>query len=138
MGWQTLRDSIPTVVMQMAAAAVHMMAITGLGATLGPLYTALAAAILLAAPMTAVLAMLAGYTRLGTALFAAFFMASAGLLLYGYLGEGHLLMALRAAASPWKSLFFITAVLLPLLQVTGIIEAARSLFPQHLIQITEE
>ncbi|MFZ5824698.1 MAG: hypothetical protein ACOY94_10255 [Bacillota bacterium] len=132
MGWQTLREAVPTVVMHMTAAAVHLMAITAIGATLGPAYTALVAALLLVAPATAVLAILAGHRWLGALLFGLSFVGTAGLTLFGHLGLGFLETAFHAASSPWKTLFFATSMLLPLLQVTGILEAARVLLPERI------
>jgi len=126
-GLRTLREAVPTVVMHMAAAAVHLMSAVALGGSLGPLYGAVLAGLLLAIPMMAVLAMLAGQTRLGSVLFLGAYVGMAGLAIYGLLGEGLLPMAFYAPASPWKTLFFATAMLLPLLQITGIVEAAKAL-----------
>lgn len=132
MGWQTLREALPTVVMHITAAAVHLMAITAIGGSLGPAYSALVAALLMVAPATAVLAMLAGYNRLGSLLFGLGFVGTAGLVLFGHLGLGFLETAVSADSSPWKRLFFATAMLLPLLQVTGILEAVRALTPERI------
>lgn len=124
-----LREAVPTLVMHMAAAAVHLMAVAGMGGSLSPGYAGSLSALLLATPMLAVLAMLSGYPRLGSLLCLASYVGTAGLILFGHLLAGHLQLALFAAGSPWKTLFFITAMLLPLLQIAGIWEAVRSLVP---------
>lgn len=130
MGWQTLRQAVPTLVIHMTAAAVHLMATVAIGESLSLGYTSFAAAVLLAAPMLAVLAMLAGYSRLGSLLCVLSFLGTAGLALFGQLGLGFLQTALYSASSPWRTLFFATAMLLPLLQVTGILEALRTVMPE--------
>lgn len=127
MGWQRLREAVPTVVMHMAAAAVHLMAAAGVGGQFGPPFLSLVGAVLLVLPTLAVLAFLGGSPRLGSLCLAGSFAAAAGLVLYSHLGLGLLHASLLAPSSPWKVLFLVTAALLPLLQITGILEATRSL-----------
>ncbi len=113
--------------MHMAAASIHLMAAVAIGGTLGSTYGALLAAVLLAVPMIAALVTLAGLSRLGSILFGLSFVGMAGLMLYGQLGQGWLQTALNSGAHPWKTLFFATAMLMTLLQITGIMETAKAL-----------
>lgn len=138
MGWQTLREAVPTVVMHMAAVAVHLMAAAGLGLSFTPLLTSLVATIVLVIPALALFAVLGGAARLGSLLFVLSFVATAGIVLYSQLGMGLLHEVLFAASSPFKALYFVSAALLPLLQIAGILEAARSLFAEREAQLADK
>lgn len=127
MGWQGLRQAMPTVVLHMTAAAIHVMATAALGGFLTSGYGSVLAALVMAAPMGAVLAMLAGENRVGAGLLLLSYLGTSGLVLYGHLGLGLIQLVMEMPASPWKVLFFLSAALLPLLQITGILEAFRFL-----------
>lgn len=127
MGWQRLREAIPTLVIHMAVAAVHMTLIVFLNGGLSPVFGAFVAGLLVAAPLLGVAATLADFHRLGSGLFLLSFVGTAGLILTAYLGQGLLLEVLQADSSPGKILFFASAMALPLLQIKGISETVQAL-----------
>lgn len=126
MGWKTVRDLMPTVLLHMAAAAVHLMSTIELVGRPGLTYEGAFALLVLLLPMSALLAMLSGYRRLGSALFVLSYLGVAGLMLTGHLFLEFLAKAMLASPSPTKTFFFASALLLALLQVSGILEGLRS------------
>lgn len=123
-------ELVPTVILHLFAAGVNGAAAYGLGVSFGPIYTGALVAAVLALPVSALALTLAGHGRVGSALLALSFMASAALGLYGLLGLDLLITALSSPpGTGWKLVFFGTAAMLPLLEMRGILGAVRELVP---------
>lgn len=125
MGWKSVRDLLPTLVLHIAAAAVHLTSTTILAGRPGPTYEGALALLLLVFPMTALLAALSGYRRLGWALFLVSYVGAAGLVLTGHLYLNFLGEAMAAGWSAVRVLFFGSALLMSLLEIVGIVEVLR-------------
>lgn len=126
MGWKSVRDLLPTLVLHIAAAAVHLTSSTVVAGRPGPAYEGALALLLLVFPMTALLAVLSGHRRVGLSLLLASYVGAAGLVLTGHLYLNFLAEALQAGPSLPRSLFFISALLMSLLQIAGIVEVLRA------------
>jgi|GEM_PF-2544876 len=126
MGWKTLRDLLPALVLHVAAAAVHVMSTVGLSGRPGPLYEGALAFMALVAPMAALLALLSGYRRLGAALFLLSYVGVAGVTLVGHLGLNFLVTAFYADPSHHRTAFFASAMAMLPIQIYGIVEALRA------------
>jgi len=116
---------LPTLVLHIAAAAVHLTSTTILAGRPGPAYEGALALLLLVFPMTALLAVLSGHRRLGWGLFLLSYVGAAGLVLTGHLYLNFLANAMTAGQSVVRSLFFGSALLMALLQIVGIVEVLR-------------
>lgn len=126
-----LHGVVPTVVLHLVVAGINSAAAMGYGTPPAPAFSAGLAACVLGCPVVGLALSLAGWVRTGAALIVLTYVSSAALGLYSFLGLGALETALSGPPSPWKLIFFITAVLLPLLQIKGILEAGRVLFERE-------
>ncbi|WP_374711735.1 hypothetical protein [Symbiobacterium terraclitae] len=126
MGWKTVRDLLPALLLHVAAAAVHVMSTVGLSGRPGALYEGALALMALVVPMSALLALLSGMRRLGAALFLLSYLGVAALTLIGHLGLDYLVTALYSDPSPYRTAFFASAMVMPLIQIHGIVESLRA------------
>lgn len=120
-----LHGVVPTVVLHLVVAGVNGAAALGLGAPLAPAFSGGVAACALGCPVVGLALSLAGWVRTGAALVVLTYISSAALGLYNLLGLGGLDAALASSVPVWKVVYFATVVLLPLLQIKGILEAGR-------------
>ncbi len=126
MGWKTVRDLLPALVLHVAAAAVHVASTVGLSGRPGVVYEVALAFLMLVVPMSAVLALLSGLRRLGAALFFLSYLGVAALTLVGYLGLNFLVVAFYADHSVSRTAFFVSALIMPVIQIHGMLEALRT------------
>jgi len=126
MGWKTVRDLLPALLLHVAAAAVHAMSTVGLSGRPGTLYEGALALLALVVPMSALLAVLSGMRRVGAALILLSYLGVAGLTLVGHLGLDYLVTAFYADPSPYRTAFFVSAMVMPVIQIHGIVEALRA------------
>lgn len=126
MGWKTVRDLLPLLVLHVAAAAVHAASTVGLSGRPGAAYEVALAFLMLVVPMSAVLALLSGMRRLGAALFFLSYLGVLGLTLVGYLGMNLLVVAFYADPSLFRTTFFISALVMPVIQIYGMLESLRT------------
>lgn len=120
-----LHGVVPTVVLHLVVAGVNGAAALGMGTPPAPAFAAGLAACALGVPVVGLSLSLAGWVRTGAALVVLTYISSAAVGLYNFLGMGALATALDTPEAPWKLVYFATAVLLPFLQIKGIIEAGR-------------
>ncbi|HYG56633.1 MAG TPA: hypothetical protein VD902_01000, partial [Symbiobacteriaceae bacterium] len=84
----------------------------------------------LGGPAVALIFSMAGRARAGAMLLLLSFVGGAGVGLYGLLGIGMLSVVYDSPpGTAWKWVFFMTAALLPLLQIKGILDAVGVLAP---------
>jgi len=126
MGWKTVRDLLPLLVLHVAAAAVHAASTVGLSGRPGAVYEVLLAFLMLVVPTSAVLALLSGLRRLGAALFFLSYLGVAALTIAGYLGMNLLVVAFYADPSVFRTTFFVSALIMPVIQIYGMLEALRT------------
>ncbi|HWI52811.1 MAG TPA: hypothetical protein VNT01_11800 [Symbiobacteriaceae bacterium] len=120
-----LHGVVPTVVLHLVVAGVNGAAAMGIGTAPAPVFAGGLAACALGVPVVGLSLSLAGWLRTGAAMVVLTYISSAALGLYNFLGMGALEAALHSPEAPWKLAYFATAVLLPLLQIKGILEAGR-------------
>lgn len=127
MSWKSVRDLLPLVVLHVAAAAVHAASAVGLsGVRPGAAFEVALAFVALVVPMAAVLALAAGMRRVGAALLVLSYLGVAGLTLVGHLGLNLLVNALDSAPSAFRTAFFASGLVTPVIQVCGVVEALRT------------
>lgn len=126
MGRQGARTTLPVVAIHLLAAFLQYV----VGYVMGFMSLTYSAALLVAAvllPLVGVRLLALERARAGAAFLIAGFTATAGLGLYTLFGLDFAPAVLRHAGTPWRMLFFGTAMLLPLLQIRGILQAGRIL-----------
>ena len=124
-------EMVPTVVLHLVAAAIHGTAAAALGSASDSFYAGALVAVTVGVPVAGMAALLAGYARAGAVTVLLSYVSAAALVIYGHLGLG--LMGLALGSPPgagWKLVFFGTAMALPLLQVKGVLDAAKLLWPE--------
>ncbi|MFO7274607.1 MAG: hypothetical protein DIU55_007035 [Bacillota bacterium] len=126
MGWKTVRDLLPLLVLHGAAAAVHVASMVGLVGRPGLAYEVALAFLILVVPMSAVLALVSGMRRLGAALLFLTYLGAASLTLVGDLGLNFLAEAFYKDPSALRTAFFASALVLPVIQILGMVEALRT------------
>ncbi|HWI61137.1 MAG TPA: hypothetical protein VNT75_04850 [Symbiobacteriaceae bacterium] len=120
-----LHGVVPTVVLHLVVAGINGAAALGMGTPPAQAFAAGIAASALGLPVIGLSLSLAGWVRIGAVMVVLTYVSSAAVGLYNLLGMGALEAALVTPAAPWKLVYFATAVLLPVLQIKGIIEAGR-------------
>lgn len=131
MKYARIWEMVPAVVLHLVTAAIHGTAAAALGSTHDSVYTGGLVAITLGVPVAGMAALLAGYARAGALTVLLSYVGTAALIIYGHLGLGLMGLALNSPpGTGWKLVFFGTAVALPLLQVKGVLDAAKVLWPE--------
>ncbi|MDF2629174.1 MAG: hypothetical protein K0R39_3005 [Symbiobacteriaceae bacterium] len=126
-----LHAVVPTIVLHLVVAGINATAALSIGANPAPVAATGLAACALGLPVVGLALSLAGWTRIGAALVALTYISCAGLALYNFLGLGALETALLSPAASWKIVYFTTAVMLPLLQIKGILETGKVLLADN-------
>ena len=120
-----LHGVVPTVVLHLVAAGINGAAALGMGAPPAPVFAGGLAACVLGLPVFGLSLSLAGWVRMGAAMLVVTYVSSAALGAYSLLAMGTLSAVLSSPQAPWKLIFFVTAAMLPLLQIKGILESGR-------------
>ncbi|MFS8640869.1 MAG: hypothetical protein LOD90_08690, partial [Symbiobacteriaceae bacterium] len=89
-------------------------------------YEVALAFLILVVPMSAVLALVSGMRRLGAALLFLTYLGAASLTLVGDLGLNFLAEAFYKDPSALRTAFFASALVLPVIQILGMVEALRT------------
>ena len=127
-----LNEAVPTVVLHLVAAGMNVAAALSLGAPAPGLFSAAVVAVALGGPFLAIALGASGRERVGAGILAGSYFGAAALGLYSLLGLGVLTSVLQTPqATGWRLAYFLTAALLPLLQIKGILEAGATLLPDE-------
>lgn len=127
---QQLNEAVLTVVVHLAAAGVNVAAGITLGAQSSGGLAAALLTVALGIPVAGLSLGVLGRPRTGALLLILSYVGAAGLGLFGLLRDGVLITVLNAPPETWwRPAFFVSALMLPLVQIRGILEASTVLFP---------
>lgn len=126
-----LHAVVPTIVIHLVVAGINATAALSMGTAPAPALATGLAACALGLPVVGLALSLAGWLRVGAAMVVLTYISCAGLALFNFLGLGALETALLSPATSWKIAYFATTVMLPLLQIKGILEAGKVLLADH-------
>lgn len=125
-----LQEAVPTVVLHLVAAGVNIASALALGTSVSAGFSATLVAVALAGPLAGWALALVRRERPGAVILALSYFGAAALGVYSLVSMGVLGRVLSTPGSPgWRTAYFLTAALLPLLQIKGILEAGAVLLP---------
>jgi hypothetical protein len=125
-----LQEAVPTVVLHLVATGVNVAAALALGTSVPAGFSATLVAVALAGPLAGLALALVRRERPGAVVLALSYFGAAALGLYSVAYMGVLSTVLSTpGGSGWRVAYFLTAALLPLLQIKGILEAGAVLLP---------